>query len=59
MVAGETVLVRSLDTPRCVDPSDGSERWSMSVDGIGSQVALADGFVYTTDDGTVRALRAQ
>ena len=59
VITEETVLARGLDTLWCFDPADGSERWSVRADGIGRQIALAGELLYTTDDGTVRALRAQ
>lgn len=58
-VAGESVLVRTEDELRCVDPDDGAERWTRTADGIGSRVVLADDLVYTTDGDEVRAFRAQ
>ena len=56
-VAEETVLVRSDGELHCFDPKDGSRRWVRAADEIGSRLVLVDDLVYTTHDGTVRALR--
>nr|WP_245902835.1 PQQ-binding-like beta-propeller repeat protein [Salinigranum rubrum] len=58
-VADEAVLVRTDGELRCFDPSDGSRRWTRTAEDIGSGVALVDDLVYTTHDGTVRALRGR
>ncbi|WP_372912375.1 PQQ-binding-like beta-propeller repeat protein [Salinigranum sp.] len=57
VVARETVLVQAGGELHCFDPEDGSRRWSRAAADLGPRVAVADDLVYTTHDGTVRALR--
>jgi outer membrane protein assembly factor BamB len=57
VVAAGAVLVRTATGLRCLDPTDGSERWARSAEGVGDRVVVADDLVYTTRGGTLRALR--
>lgn len=56
-VADEAVLVQTDGELHCFDPADGSRRWARTADDLGSRLALVDDLVYTSDEGTVRALR--
>ncbi|MFB6302157.1 MAG: PQQ-binding-like beta-propeller repeat protein [Haloferacaceae archaeon] len=57
VVADETVLVRTGDALRCLDPADGTDRWTLPGTDVGERVVVADDLVYTTADGAVRAFR--
>ncbi|MCT9095887.1 PQQ-binding-like beta-propeller repeat protein [Haloarchaeobius sp. HME9146] len=57
VVAGEAVLVRTKDGLRCLDPADGTERWTESSIGSDASVVVADDLLFTTQADTVRALR--
>jgi outer membrane protein assembly factor BamB len=57
VVARETVLVQADGELHCLDPEDGSRRWTRAADDVGPRVAVVDDLVYTTHGGTVRALR--
>jgi outer membrane protein assembly factor BamB len=55
VVAGDAVYVRSDDSVVALDRAAGAERWR--TDGSLENLALADGTLYGTDQGTLLALR--
>lgn len=57
VVAGGVVLLRTTDDLRGVDPATGSELWRYLAEGVGTRPAVVDDVVFTTHDGTARALR--
>ncbi|WP_439025611.1 outer membrane protein assembly factor BamB family protein [Haloarchaeobius sp. DT45] len=57
VVAGEAILVTTRDGLRCLDPADGTTRWTASSVGPDAAVVVADDMLFTTQADTVRALR--
>ncbi|MFD1647042.1 outer membrane protein assembly factor BamB family protein [Haloarchaeobius litoreus] len=58
VVTEETVLALTADRLYCFDPQDGTRLWSRSREGIGTEFAVADDLLFTTDGGTLRAFRS-
>lgn len=57
VVASDTVLVRDETTLYCFAPDDGTERWRRPAADLGERFVVVDDLLFTTTDGTVRALR--
>ncbi|WP_440988516.1 outer membrane protein assembly factor BamB family protein [Haloarchaeobius baliensis] len=57
-VTDETVLALTADRLYCFDPQDGARLWDRSREGIGTEIAVADDLLFTTDGGTLRAFRS-
>jgi outer membrane protein assembly factor BamB len=57
VVADGCVLVRADDGLHCFDPDDGSERWTLAADAVGTDLAVADDLVFATGADAVQAFR--